>query len=132
MNGQAVIQLLGALGVAGVISAIINAFFGRKKMGADVSAKLNEAAGGIVERVEADNTRLRDENMKLDDRVEQIILASRAAEDRAYRAERRADRLSEILREYVTYSARQTEVIRSLGGTIEDPPDVPAELIEVA
>lgn len=129
MNGQAVIQLLGALGVAGVISAIINAFFGRKKMGADVSAKLNEAAGGIVERVESDNARLREENSKLDAKVDQGIEASRAAEDRAFRAERRGDRLSEVLREYIAYSARQTAVIRSLGGTIEDPPEVPPELL---
>lgn len=129
MSGAAILQLLGAGGFAAVLVAVINAIFNRKKMSADVVKTINEAAGGVVERVEADNQRLRNENQELEDEVRQATKTARLADDRAYAAERRSARLAEVLREYVDYTRRQSEVIRELGGRIEDPPDVAAELL---
>lgn len=128
MNGQALIQLLAAVFGAGGFVAIVNALFGRKKMSADVVKTINEAADGAVKRAEDDNARLRAENRELDSRVDECESKAREAKDRAYRAERRADRLADALIAYVSYAGRQTDVIRELGGVIEDPPDVPAEL----
>lgn len=129
MDGQAVIQLLGAVGGAGAVTAIVNAVFNRRKMSADVVKTINEAAGGIVERVEADNTRLRAENQLMDSRFDEIQAKAREAEQRAWRAEQRAHKLAEALIAYVSYAGRQTDVIRSLGGVIDDPPGVPDELL---
>lgn len=129
MDGQAIIQLLGAIGAAGAVTAVVNAIFGRRKMSADVVKTINEAAGGIVERVEADNARLRLENNTLDSKVDDVQAQVRAAERKAWEAEQRAHRLAEALIAYVSYAGRQTDVIRELGGVIEDPPEVPAELL---
>lgn len=128
MDGQAIIQLLGAIGAAGVVTAIVNAIFGRKKMSADVVKTINEAADGAVKRVEDDNARLRKENEALDEKVDDCAQKAREAEERAWHAERRADRLADALIAYVSYAGRQTDVIRELGGVIEDPPAVPEEL----
>lgn len=122
MDGQAIIQLLGAIFGAGVLTAIVNAFFQRKKMSADVVKTINEAADSAVKRVEDDNLRLRQENRELKERVEEV-------EEEARTARRRAERLTDALISYVSYAGRQTDVIRGLGGVIEDPPEVPAELL---
>lgn len=128
MTGDAIIQLLGALGAAGILGSVINAIFGRKKMSADVVKTINEAADSAVKRVEDDNKRLREENREHDAKIDACIERARAAEERANSAERRADRLSEALIAYVSYAGRQTDVIRELGGVIDDPPAVPEEL----
>lgn len=128
MTGDAIIQLLGALGAAGILGSVINAIFGRKKMSADVVKTINEAADSAVKRVEEDNKRLRLENHDLDVKVDGCIERARGAEERANAAERRAERLSDALIAYVSYAGRQTDVIRELGGVIDDPPVVPEEL----
>lgn len=122
MDGQAIIQLLAAIFSAGAITAVVNAVFGRKKMSADVVKTINEAADSAVKRVEDDNKRLRGENEELDAKVD-------AATERARLAERRVSQLTDALIAYVSYAGRQTDVIRALGGVIEDPPAVPAELL---
>lgn len=128
MTGDAVLQLLGAFGFAGILGTVIQAFLGRKKMSADVVKTINEAADSAVKRVEDDNKRLREENKELDEKVDAFIAKAREAEEKALRAERRADRLADALIAYVSYAGRQTDVIRELGGVIDDPPVVPEEL----
>lgn len=122
MDGQAIIQLLAAIFSAGAITAVINAVFGRKKMSADVVKTINEAADSAVKRVEEDNKRLRAENEELDAKVD-------AATERARQAERRVSQLTDALIAYISYAGRQTDVIRALGGVIDDPPAVPAGLL---
>lgn len=122
MDGQAIIQLVGAVFGAGTIAAIVNALFSRRKMSADVVKTINEAADSAVKRVQEDNARLRLENKELKERVDEV-------EEDARTARRRAERLTDALIAYVSYAGRQTDVIRTLGGEIEDPPEVPAELL---
>lgn len=129
MDPQVIIQIVGTILGGSVLAALLNAVFGRKKMSADVAARLNEAAGGLVERVEDDNERLRKENKALEEEVHKATATARTADERAYRAERRSERLAEVLRDYVAYAARQTVALRAVGGVIEDPPDVPVELM---
>lgn len=121
-DGPAIVQLLGALGLAGVLSAIVAGLFGRRKMSADVVKTINEAADTAVKRVEDDNARLRRENKELDEKVDGAI-------ERARVAEQRVARLTDALVAYVSYAGRQADVIRELGGVIDDPPEVPAELL---
>lgn len=129
MDGQAVIQLIGAIFGAGALTAIVNALFSRRKMSADVVKTINEAADSAVKRVEDDNVRLRAENRELTQRVDDVVEQARQAESKAYAAEQRAVRLTDALIAYISYAGRQTDVIRGLGGVIDDPPAVPAELL---
>jgi hypothetical protein len=128
VDAQGVIQLVAAILGAGAITAVVNGIFGRKKMSADVVKTINDAAGGVVQRVEADNARLRKENHKLEEEVRVATGVARRADDIAYHAELRSRRLAELLRDYIAYSVRQSEVLRELGGVIEDGPVVPADL----
>lgn len=128
-DAQSLVQLLGALLGAGALSAIVAGLFGRKKMSADVVKTINEAADSAVKRVEDDNTRLRAENTKLDEKVDKATEKARAAEARVYRAEQRANRLTDALLAYISYAGRQTDVIRGLGGVIDDPPAIPEGLL---
>jgi hypothetical protein len=129
MDAQGIVQLIAAILGAGAITAVVNGIFGRKKMSADVVKTINEAAGSVVERIEDDNARLREENGRLHREVEAAVSVARRADDHAYSLDRRAQRLAEFLREYMLYARRQSDVIRSLGGTIEDPPEVPSDLL---
>lgn len=115
MNGTAVLQLLGSLGLAGVATAAVNAIFNRRKLSADATKVINEAASTAVERVEGDNTRLRIENT-----------ASRL-EIRSL--ERDKDLLIDVVRAQHDFGIRAAQAIRALGGEIEGPPDLPRALL---
>jgi hypothetical protein len=128
VEAQEVIQLVAAIFGASAVTAVVNALFSRRKMNADVVKTINEAADSAVKRVTEDNIRLRAENHAMTSRVDEVIQKARQAQDRAYQAEQKASRLADALIAYVSYAGRQTEVIRSLGGVIDDPPEVPAEL----
>lgn len=63
MTGAALIQLLGSAAVAGVLVAVINAVVTRKKLGAEATKIITDAASGVVANFEADNKRLRDNDI---------------------------------------------------------------------
>lgn len=115
MDGNQLFQLLGSIGGASIVAAVVNAIINRRKMGADVTKVIQEAAGTAVERVEKDNARLREENEKL-------WVKLRACEQENAT-------LIDAVRDQQAYSRRQSEEIRRLGGTVEDPPDLPAALV---
>jgi hypothetical protein len=131
VDGEAILQLLGALGIAGAVSAAVNAFFGRKKMSADVVKTINEAAGGIVERVERDNARLRASEAELEKKVDHCETRVQQAESAAWTAERRAGLLADTLLAYVSYVGHQADVIRKLGGQVKDPPEIPDAVLRI-
>lgn len=115
MTGSAIIQFIGTLLSAGLLTKVIQAIQARRKLPTNAVTVLQNAASTAVERTDADNTRLRTENEAI--RVK----------------ERATDQLNAILldalQEQVAYSKRQTIVIRQLGGVIEDPPPLPPELV---
>jgi hypothetical protein len=61
MTGDDVVQLFAAAGGASILTAFINALFNKRKLGAEATEIITKGAAGIVERVEADNKRLREE-----------------------------------------------------------------------
>ena len=115
MTARDIFQFIGTLLGAGVMQAIYRAVLKRRAMPTTAVSIIQAAAGTAVERTEKDNERLRAENERLD------------VENRAL--DHRNDVLLDALREQVAYTKRQTQVIRELGGEIEDPPPLPPELL---
>lgn len=115
MTGGQVIQFVGTLVSAGVLTRVIQAIQNRRKLPTNAVTVLQTAASAAVQRTDADNARLRLEN------------------DAIRAKERATDQLNAILldalQEQVSYSKRQTAVIRELGGVIEDPPPLPPQLL---
>jgi len=69
MTVAAVLQLVGSAGLATVLLAVVNAIVNRRKLGAEATKVISEAAAGTVKDVREDNTRLREENRELRARV---------------------------------------------------------------
>jgi hypothetical protein len=60
------LQLAASTALATVIVAVINGFLQRRKVSADTTKTLTDAAGGFVERIDHDNERLRTDNRRLE------------------------------------------------------------------
>lgn len=60
-TAEVIIALLGGGSIAGILGAVINGIFSRRKLGADATEVITKAASGVVERIEQDNERLRKE-----------------------------------------------------------------------
>ena len=58
-----VLQFLGTGAVAAVIGAVLNAIINRRKLTAEATSIITQAAGGIVQNLQTDNGRLRAENI---------------------------------------------------------------------
>lgn len=115
MDSDELIRLVGAFFASSVLTTLLTGWQNRRKMSADAVNILQTAAGTAVERSERDNARLREENAQ------------------AHLEKRQAERHNELLIDAVhalsAYSKRQSEEIRRLGGRLEDPPDLPDELL---
>lgn len=58
MSPDVIIQLLVATGVASVIGAAVNGYINRRKLSAEATQIITQAASGVVARLEVENTRL--------------------------------------------------------------------------
>ena len=59
MDGSSTwVTILAAILGSGIFATVINAVAGRRKLGADATKVITEAAGGVVERLEKENARL--------------------------------------------------------------------------
>lgn len=101
------LRLVGAIGGSAVFTKLLDSWFNRRRMSADTVDLIQKAAGGVVERVEGDNARLRTENDVL---------------------ERHNGLLAHALRDQNLYSWRLAQEVRRLGGEVPDPPELPDEI----
>jgi hypothetical protein len=69
MTAEAALQLLGSAGLAAVLVAVINAVVNRRKLGAEATKMISDAAAGAVKDARDDNVRLRAENSEFRARV---------------------------------------------------------------
>lgn len=67
MNGDVVVAVLGTLGVGSVLGAVVAAIASRKKLGADATKIITEAAAGVVTdlRAELGRSEAKMERMRL-------------------------------------------------------------------
>lgn len=58
MTVEILTQLFVATGLASVIGAVVNGYINRRKLGAEATQIIAQAASGVVERLESENARL--------------------------------------------------------------------------
>lgn len=116
MSGQLIAQIAGSLLGAGVLGAIVQGFMNRRKLGAEATDIITKAAGGIVSRLEKENTRI----------TAALSTANRRI-DELERAKDEWDVQRHELRETLTvHSAFDQEVVRRLRDLgIVDLPEPP-------
>jgi len=67
MSAAAVLQILASAGAATILATVINGILNRKKLGAETTKIITDAAGGMVKDLREENERLRrsEERMRL-------------------------------------------------------------------
>lgn len=81
MEGSAWVTILAAVLGSGIFAAVINAVAGRRKLGADATKVITEAAGGVVERLENENERLSNRVTLLERQVTDLTERDRIQRD---------------------------------------------------
>ena len=81
MTSDFVVQLLGSVVLAAIAGAVINGIINRRKLGAEATEIITKAASGVVERLEAELTRVNTDNARLRERIQ--TLEVREETDRA-------------------------------------------------
>ena len=104
--------------VTAIIVAAIAAVMNRRKLSAEATEIITKASTGVVERVEADNARLRQEQQALSRRLDHIVEVNRVREQRQV----------EHLTLWHRYCATLGDALRSRGGQVPDPPPMWVEL----
>jgi hypothetical protein len=120
-TAEIVIALLAA-GGATIIAAFVNAFFNRRKLGAEATQIITQAAAGTVENIMKDNTILRDKIISLETRMIKLQAIVELSEQRERIHAITEERYRWHMQQWHAYCSRQTEELRRLGGEIEDPP----------
>lgn len=107
--------ILGSAGVTAVAGSVVTALFNRRKLKADATSIISQAAGGLVEQIATDNQRLRGENAVLEARLDEMRLANE-------RRNIRDERIKEGMRQHNEYDIELAQKLRSVGIEIADPP----------
>lgn len=81
MTSAVLLQVLGSVLGSTVLVSLLTAYISRRKLGAEATEIITQAATGVLEQFKADNVRLREENRTLDAKIDTI-------EDRVYELER--------------------------------------------
>jgi len=115
MNSSLLFQLFGSAAVAAVLGAIVNGVVNRRKLGAEATSIITQAAGGIVATLQADNIRLRAEAVDLKAQVDSFVKTDR-------RRGFRDDQMRRAFQAQSDYSTMCAQTMRAAGIEIIDPP----------
>lgn len=144
MDSQILLQILLSATGAGVIGAIINGIINRKKLGAEATNIITQAATGVVARLEAEIARKGDDLQAAQRRIAELEDRVRVVETReathALECEKnerlRADemlRIRETLQVHAAWDFRAIQRLEDFGMRKTDlrppPPLLPAELM---
>jgi hypothetical protein len=140
MDGQLFVQLAVAAFSAGTVGAIVSAITNRRKISAEATKTITEAAAGVTETVMADNARLRAELDKVKVEMTEKLGVAEGKIDLLEKALKIADERERIhlvseernnahLERWHRYCARQTDALRGLGCDMDDPPPLFPERI---
>lgn len=108
-------QLLSSTVLAAILVQALNGLLNRRKLGADAAEAITRAAGGVVETLQADNSRLRSEVEQL--RLEVVDL--RRSRDES---EQREDEWREVLHAHAAFDYVAVRRIRESDPSFPDPP----------
>jgi hypothetical protein len=124
-----VITLLVSTGAATIIVALITAVFNRRKLSAEATQIITQAAAGTVENIMKDNAALRTELCDVKSELAKLTVAVANAEKRERAHAAIEERYRWHLDRWHRYTKRVTDELRALGGTIEDPPPMWPDLV---
>lgn len=123
MNSVVVIASLLSAGAATIIVALLNALFNRRKLSAEATQIITQAAAGTVENVMRDNAELRTRMGKLDERLAHLDAALELAERRERSHQADEERWRWHMERWHRYCGRLLAELRAAGvSQIEDPP----------
>jgi hypothetical protein len=108
MQSDVVVQLLGSVVLAAIAGAIINGIINRRKLGAEATEIITKAASGVVERLEAELTRVNGDNRRLRERIS--TLEYREETDRA------------VLQLHAAWDHLAVQKLQELGINLPAPP----------
>lgn len=122
MEGSSLILALIGSGVVGSVGvAVIQAFTNKRKLSAEATSIISEAAGGIVQRLENENLRINGENASLRERVHTLEQKDEARDRQDYA-------FKELLRRHLMWDGLVAKVLRDSGIEVPDAP--PLEIQE--
>ena len=102
------IAVLGSSVLASILGAIVAGFFNRRKLGADATQVLTDAASGVVQRLEEENKRIIASNRDLAKRVSDL--------------EQEMRKMTAAITVHQDWDRRAARKLRANGIQIEDPP----------
>lgn len=109
------LQALGYIGLGGVFVAIINGLFSKRKLSADATKIITDAASGIVERLQQENARVMGANLVLTSKVE--ALQQLQNEDREWRRH-----VDQLLAMHQMWDVQVVEIAQSHNIDLPPPP----------
>lgn len=118
VDASEVLKALGYLGIGTVVTTIVTGVFTRKKLSADATKIITEAAGAVVETLRQENARYVAEKILLEGKVE----AGRI-ENQANRDDLRM--LHQAVAQHVMWDQQVKDVLRSNGIDVPEPPQLP-------
>lgn len=114
MDPEVVASILGASAVTAVVGAIVNGFINRRKLGAEATSIITQAAGGLVASLQNDNAVLRAEDAKRKLQAERNARATRKR-DAFFRSQFSA---------HLEYDRKIVKALRDAGIAVEMPPEI--------
>ena len=124
MNGAALLQILVSAGFATVVVAVINAVITRRKLGAEATKIITDAASGVVANIEKDNERLRSNDLKKTKRIAALETRVDDLEDEQRGWEREREDWLRVLQMHVAWDTLAVAKLRELAPdfSLPDPP----------
>lgn len=118
-SAQLIFQFLSSGAVVAVITVMITGVVNRKRLGAEATSIITQAAGGMVKTLQDDNARLRVEQATM--RVERD-----AQEARERERDIRDDQLRKALERHEQWDRLVTVMLREAGLDVPTPPTLTA------
>lgn len=115
LDPQIVFQFLSSGAVVAVITAMITGVINRKRLGAEATSIITQAAGGMVKTLQDDNARLRAEYATM--RIERD-----EQEDRERERDRRDEQLRKALEAHGEWDRQVAAMLRGAGLDVPPPP----------
>lgn len=114
------LQALVSFGVGGVLVAVINGLFSKRKLSADATKIITEAASGVVER-------LKDENLRMNTELAQVRAEQASARQRETERDRRERERDHAILLHGYWDQQVFTMARDQGLTLPEPPPLPSQ-----
>ncbi len=118
---ELMIALLSA-GGATILAAVVNAFFNRRKLSAEATQIITQAAAGTVETIMKDNQNLRTELETVKATMVKLEGIVELSEQRERIHMITEERYRWHMQQWHRYAARLADEVRRLGGRVDEPP----------